>query len=43
MKQCFDKGRLKDILKEIPLKVILDEELGLFSAACRAKMLLNTT
>jgi len=39
MKQFFDKGRLKDILKTIPLKVILDEEFGLFSAACRAKML----
>jgi len=40
MKQFFDKGRLKDILKTIPIKVILDEEFGLFSAACRAKMLL---
>tara|TARA_B100001989_G_scaffold38694_1_gene23536 strand:+ start:146 stop:1183 length:1038 start_codon:yes stop_codon:yes gene_type:complete len=42
MKQFFDKGRLKDILRTIPLKVILDEEYGLFSAACRAKMLLKT-
>ena len=42
MKQFFDKGRLKDILKTIPLRVILDEEFGLFSAACRAKMLLKT-
>ncbi|MBO8229799.1 glucokinase [Prochlorococcus marinus str. MU1404] len=42
MKQFFDKGRLKDILKTIPLRVILDEEFGLFSAACRAKMLLRT-
>ena len=42
MKQYFDKVRLKDILKTIPMKVILDEEFGLFSAACRAKMLLNT-
>jgi len=41
MKQFFDKGRLKDILKTIPMKVILDEEFGLFSAACRAKMLLK--
>ncbi len=41
MKQFLDKGRLKDILKNIPLKVILDEEFGLFSAACRAKMLLQ--
>ncbi len=38
MKQFSDKGRLKDILKNIPLNVILDEEFGLFSAACRAKM-----
>ena len=42
MKQFFDKGRFKDILKTIPMKVILDEEFGLFSAACRAKMLLKT-
>jgi len=42
MKHFFDKGRLKDILKAIPLNVILDEEFGFFSAACRAKMLLKT-
>ncbi|MBO8220672.1 glucokinase [Prochlorococcus marinus] len=42
-KQFFDKGRLKDILKTIPINVILDEEFGLFSAACRAKMLIKTT
>ena len=41
LKQFFDKGRLKDILKTIPMRVILDEEFGLFSAACRAKMLLK--
>jgi len=41
LKQFFDKGRLKDILKTIPIKVILDEEFGLFSAACRAQMLLK--
>ncbi len=40
MKQFLDKGRLKDILKNIPVNIILDEEFGLFSAACRAKMLL---
>ena len=43
IKQFFDKGRLKDIVKAIPLRVILDEEFGFFSAACRAKMLLKTT
>ena len=42
MKQFFDKGRVKDILKTIPMRVILDEEFVLFSAACRAKMLLKT-
>jgi len=42
LKQFFDKGRLKDILRRIPMYVILDEEFGLFSAACRAKMLLKT-
>ena len=41
MKQFFDKGRLKDILRNIPVNIILDEEFGLFSAACRAKMLLQ--
>ena len=41
MKQFSDKGRLKDILKNIPVNVILDEEFGLYSAACRAKMLLQ--
>ncbi len=41
MKQFSDKGRLKDILKNVPINVILDEEFGLFSAACRAKMLLE--
>ena len=41
LKQFSDKGRLKDIVKSIPIKVILDEEFGLFSAACRARMLLQ--
>ncbi len=42
LRQFFDKGRLKDILRRIPMNIILDEEFGLFSAACRAKMLLKT-
>ena len=41
LKQLSDKGRLKDIVKTIPVRVILDEEFGFFSAACRAKMLLQ--
>ena len=41
LKQFLDKGRLKDIVRSIPIRVILDEEFGLFSAACRAKMLLQ--
>ena len=39
LKQFSNKGRLIDIVKSIPIRVILDEEFGLFSAACRAKML----
>ena len=42
LKHFSDKCRYKDILRNIPVKVILDEEFGLFSAACRAKMLLKT-
>ena len=41
LKQFSDKGRLKDIVKSIPVRVILDQEFGLFSAACRAKHLLH--
>ena len=41
MKHFSSKGRLKDIVRSIPLNVILDEEFGLYSAACRAKMLLS--
>ena len=43
LKQLSNKGRLIDIVKSIPINVILDEEFGLFSAACRAKILLKTT
>ncbi|ABM71870.1 Putative glucokinase [Prochlorococcus marinus str. MIT 9515] len=43
LKQISNKGRLIDIVKSIPIKIILDEEFGLYSAACRAKMLLKTT
>ena len=42
LKQFSNKGRLKDIVKTIPIRIIIDEEFGLFSAACRAKSLLNT-
>ena len=41
LKQLANKGRLIDIVKSVPISVILDEEFGLFSAACRAKMLLK--
>ena len=39
LKQLSNKGRLIDIVKSIPINVILDEEFGLYSAACRAKLL----
>ena len=41
LKQFSNKGRLKDIVKTIPIRIILDEEFGLHSAACRAKSLLS--
>ena len=41
LKQFSNKGRLKDIVKTIPIRIILDEEFGLHSSACRAKMLLS--
>jgi len=41
LKHFSNKGRLKDIVKTIPIRIILDEEFGLYSAACRAKMLLS--
>ena len=39
LKHFSNKGRLKDIVRSIPVNVILDEEFGLYSAACRAKLL----
>ena len=42
LKQLSNKGRLIDIVKSIPINVISDEEFGLYSAACRAKLLLKT-
>ena len=42
LKQFSNKGRLTDIVKSIPVKVIIDEEFGLLSAACRARMLQKT-
>ena len=41
LKQFSNKGRFKDTVKSIPVRVILDDEFGLFSAACRAAMLLK--
>ncbi|CAK6698309.1 glucokinase [Synechococcus sp. CBW1107] len=34
------KGRLTPVLEQIPLRALIDPEAGLFSAACRARMLL---
>ena len=42
LKQLANKGRLKDIVRSIPINVILDDEFGLYSAACRANLLLKT-
>ena len=35
------KGRLTPVLQQIPLRALIDPEAGLFSAACRARMLLD--
>ena len=42
LKHFSNKGRLKDVVRSIPVNVILDEEFGLYSAACRAKLLGST-
>ena len=33
------KGRLSPVVQEIPVMALVDPEAGLFSAACRARML----
>jgi glucokinase len=35
------KGRLRPVLETIPIQAAIDPELGSFSAACRAGMLLG--
>ncbi|MCP9799464.1 glucokinase [Synechococcus sp. RedBA-s] len=35
------KGRLTPVLEQIPLRALIDPEAGLFSSACRARMLLG--
>ena len=35
------KGRLSPVVEQIPLMALTDPEAGLFSAACRARMLLG--
>ena len=36
LKEFSNKGRFKDIVRSIPIRVILHDEFGLHSAACRA-------
>jgi glucokinase len=36
----LNKGRLREVLEPIPLTAVTDPAVGLFSAACRARMLL---
>ena len=43
LEQFSDKGRLKEIVNSIPIRVIVDDKFGLYSAACRAKMLFKNT
>jgi len=37
----LDKGRMAPVLEPIPITAILDPQIGSFSAACRARMLLG--
>ena len=34
-----DKGRFKNFLEDLPVMAIIDQEAGLFSAACRTRIL----
>jgi glucokinase len=34
------KGRMGGIVQQVPIHALIDPEAGLFSAACRARMLL---
>tara|TARA_B100000131_G_scaffold314119_1_gene350457 strand:- start:3679 stop:4710 length:1032 start_codon:yes stop_codon:yes gene_type:complete len=42
LKHFLNKGRLNNIVKTIPVRIIIDEEFGMFSAACRANMINQT-
>jgi glucokinase len=35
------KGRMGSIVQQVPIQALVDPEAGLFSAACRARMLLT--
>jgi glucokinase len=35
------KGRLSAVLEQVPVYALIDPEAGLFSAACRARMLMG--
>ncbi|MFN7677235.1 MAG: glucokinase [Cyanobacteriota bacterium] len=37
----LDKGRLRPVLEPIPIQAIIDPSVGVFSAACRARLLLD--
>ena len=41
LKHFFNKGRLNNIVKTIPVRIIIDEQIGMYSAACRANMILQ--
>jgi len=41
LKPFLAKGRLSSVVEQVPLTALTDPEAGLFSAACRARMLLG--
>jgi glucokinase len=41
MEAFLAKGRLRPVLEPIPIQAIVDPAVGVFSAACRARLLLS--
>ena len=39
----LNKGRLRPVLEQLPVRAVIDPEVGLFSAACRARMLAESS
>ena len=42
LKAMYNKGRFQEFIENLPLKALIDPQAGLFSAACRARMLIKS-